>query len=79
MSARQIIPRTQSEVKVLQEAGQLLTAAIAQLDLRGTDEQVSKALTIVHEVVSAMTRGKQIRPDEAHSLALRRLASKLGE
>jgi len=71
------VPGSQKEVVAIQETAKLLVAAISKLDLKGTDVQVTRAISIVNEVSAAMVQRKQISSEEAYSKALCRLISGL--
>lgn len=62
------------QVKIITETGKLIYAAIAELDQRGTDEKVSAALSIVYEIVDALSEGQHLTPAEAHTRAMKRIA-----
>jgi hypothetical protein len=47
-----------------------ILSAVAELDLRGTDTQVTKAMCIVHAIFDAAISGKSLSPHEALKLGL---------
>lgn len=57
----------------LSQIGGVLMAALAKLDERGTDETVSKAMSIVYTTIKSVERGKILNPDMAYNLALKSL------
>lgn len=56
----------------LQKIHSVLLAAISELDLRGTDEQITKAMCVIDATFDAAISGEQISPAKAlkHGLAL---------
>ncbi|MGR3176505.1 MAG: hypothetical protein ACUZ8E_00425 [Candidatus Anammoxibacter sp.] len=50
------------------KVGDVLMSAIAKLDERGTDETVSKAMSIVYSVINEKINGKELTADEAYKI-----------
>jgi hypothetical protein len=71
--------RTQREIEALNQARTLISGAIAQIDLRGADQNVTLAMQIVDTVMSSMTQGKIITSDKVYKTALRKMQSEILE
>jgi hypothetical protein len=57
--------RTRRELNAkLQEVRSTVLAAVAELDLRGTDQRFTEAMCVVEEAFDAAVAGKSIRPNE---------------
>lgn len=54
----------------IRETGRLIYDAIARLDLLGTDEQVTRALSIVQVAIHALRQEQHFSPEEIYSRAL---------
>ena len=46
------------------ELGQTIHSTLAELDLRGTDEQVTKAMVVVHEAFSRHMQGLPVTAEK---------------
>jgi len=64
--------RTPREVNALNQARVLIAGAIAQIDLRGTNENVTAAMTIVDDAISALIQGKSPTPEKIYRNAIRK-------
>ncbi len=64
--------RTQREITALNQARVLISDAIAQIDLRGTDTRVTAAMMVVDDVISAMIQGKYPTPEGICRNAIRK-------
>jgi hypothetical protein len=56
--------------KTLQKTRSTLLSAISELDPRGTDEQITKAMCIIDATFDAVASGKQISPSVAFKRGL---------
>ena len=55
----------------LSTAKRVLMEALAEIDLKGTNEDVSRAMSISFEVLSAFEQGKLITGQEGFKLGMR--------
>lgn len=67
-----MVYRSEAEIDLLKETEKLLLPTLAKLDLRGTNEQVTQALAIVHEVFNAVIVGDKFTVDEVFKSAMQR-------
>ena len=61
---------TPDEVQKFQRLENLLNSALVKLDERGTDETVSKAMSIVYTAFKNVLDGKEISPNQLHREAI---------
>jgi len=76
--------KTQSKQKLTGQLGELragLLAAIAEMDLKGTDSRVTQAMCIVEEAFRSAASGQKIIPCQtfASGMAKARLAESFAE
>ena len=64
--------RTQREINALNQARVLISGAIAQIDLRGTNVQVTAAMMIVDDAISALIQGGSPTPEKICRTAIRK-------
>jgi hypothetical protein len=64
--------KTKDAINTLKETRAVLLSAISELDVRGTDTQITKAMCVVEATLDAAIAGKRISSVNAlkHGLAL---------
>jgi hypothetical protein len=61
---------TPDEVQKFQRLENLLNSALVKLDERGTDETVSKAMSIVYTGFESVLNGKELSPNQLYREAI---------
>lgn len=63
--------KTQQQNNMLIEFQQILNPALAMLDLRGTDETITKVLIIANQALTSLQDGEDISPEKLYSRAMK--------
>ncbi len=53
------------------ELESVLMSALAKLDERGTDESVSRAMSIVSTTIAILSKGKRLTADKAYRMGIK--------